>query len=149
MAACVCMVEHARGAPVDENALLGSWADDRLPSGTFDWSPAEEHLGRKRQFENPDDEGFVSWLRLRLSGETCAIAWVFRDEYRARVVPPDLSSPHGALETFHHAVVLFFEGGNLRVLDPFFPGSGQPLRLGDEDVPAVLTGELLFVACGP
>ncbi len=129
MAACVCMVERARGNDVDETALLGSWADDQLPNGTFDWKPVQAHLGRKHQWENPDDEGFVPWLRSQLRGETLAIAWVLRDEYRARVVP-GLSSPHGTLQTFHHAVVLFLCAGQICVLDPFFPGEDQPAAAG-------------------
>jgi hypothetical protein len=144
MAACVCIIENARGRPLAEAQLLAEWEPWRHPgAGDFSWEPAVERLGPREPWKNPDDPDFLAWVRARLGRPGWAIAWVIAKEY-APVAQTRLTSPYGALATFHHAVVICDVGPpGIQILDPFFDGGGQPLTLTDELAVATLSGHLL------
>jgi hypothetical protein len=137
VAAAMCMIQRWRGEAPTESRFHNE-------NSCYSYSYIKTLPGIEARLVDP---GMEHELRLDLFDQVVVVLALTRNyEGWRSTAYPDLRSPHGTMTSGHHMVVLISATDDgYRLLDPFYPGSAQPLEVSDDDFVGWFTG-LAFIA---
>lgn len=148
--ACIGMVLLAWGRPFNESELHRGAAP-----GGHGLALAGRALGGSHRVLGPEE---LPVLDMHLASGGVVIAAICGPRYVSRLgtAPGGHPSRHGALcppggwgPPFHVFVVLARRVDGYAVLDPYYPGKGQPLLLSEDDFRYIFAAQAVLLAQRP
>ncbi len=143
VAACICMVQLARGEPSDEAAFVGAHASIGLVLT----------LPVTRRLPSYD----TAEIRVALQTDESVVAIVHGPPYVRwqEAAHPGLESRHGRLCSpgdfggpLHCVLLVHCDASGFLLLDPYFPATGQPLAMTEDAFERCFAGQAVAARRG-